>query len=444
MKPIVRGSSLFDVEQVAKDALPDIVYREVPTGLSPMEAARNFDKTVAFNTRSPPAWAHLARAGFSYSLKPSGLLFAAARTFNFDRLDDIHQFDFKSDPLTGCRWPQKRYGHSLDVAAVANLLAHHNAAALSAADRRALVLAALLHDILMPPGGETVKHIDMERFDEDSNFPAFVESETFWRFACEHDVDPQAVARIMREEDAPGVLKDLADKIGYVCRDVEHLVSGQDALADGKIGSYMRIRNLLNRCPQPGSFWASVTIEQGQVVIHDVDTFGAFLELRALLFANIYQSPSTRTNDYVYNEVILRWLYETGQLKAPNLLKMTDEDLDRIVDQYVDWTQEESVERLRFSTLQEAQRVQRDWLERGVVFSTVVDYSRSCKPATHFLVPTPSGPQPFAQAYPAQAERIVDITTHASGVLLFYIREPKARFRVGLLSQLTEHRRKTT
>ena len=298
MKDIINGAGLFDGEQVAKDALPDFLYQSVPPGISADEAAINLTAERAWYSHPPPSWTHLARAGFSYQLQPGGLLQSAAEAFNLARLDGIHQFDFKTD-ATGRRWPQKRFGHSLDVAAMANLLAHHNADVLPPSERKALVVAALLHDIRMPPGGETMKHIDMPRFDEDANFPAFVESEAFWEFACIHDVDAQAVARVMREEDAVGVLKDLAHKIGYVCRDVEHLLTGRHALTGDRFDQYQRVARFLEGCPRPGVFWRSIRVQGGQAVIHNIDGFCDFLELRARLFEIGRASCRERVCQYV-------------------------------------------------------------------------------------------------------------------------------------------------
>lgn len=439
MTIIVAGSGLFDVEQTTGAALLDFIYRAVPAGIAPAAAAANLTAEQAFSNRGPPLWTHLARAGFSYRTASGGLLHRLAQTFGMQRLDSVHQFDFKQDPHTGRRWPQKRFGHSIDVAAVANLLAHHNADALPPSERKALVVAALLHDILMPPGGETVKHIDMARFDEDANFPDFVQAPAFQRFAVAHDIDAEAVGRIMTETDAAGRLKDLADKIGYVCRDVEHLLAGHQHLPDGQVGVYHSIRTLIGRCPEPGKIWRSIRVRDNQVVVEDAEGLCDFLELRALLFAGIYQSPHVRTEGYVYSEVIIRWLYETGQMTADRLVCMTDVDLDMIVDRYVDFAGPEDVFRLRFNTLADAQRVQREHLQCGVVFSTVVDYSQSCKPATHYLVPTDNGPKPLSEACPQRAERIHDLVERAHGIYLFGIRSPKASFRPGLLQELLTH-----
>lgn len=435
---IITGASLSNVEQAANRALPDFSYRAVPAGISAEDSAANLTAETAWSR--PVVWTHLAAAGFSYALEPDGLLHKAAEAFDFVRLDGVHQFDFKCDPYTKLRWPQKRFGHSFDVAAVANLLVHNNASAFSDSDRQAIVLAAFLHDILMPPGGETMKHVDMPAFDEDLRFPAFVESDAFWEFADINGVNSHAVARVMREEDAAGVLKDLADKIGYVCRDIARLQQGNGHMHDVQTPLFHRVRRAFERQPQPGLFWESVMVEHGQVVIHDVDRFCSFLELRALLFSSQYQNPNTRSDGYVYGEVILRWLYETGQLKAESILTMTDEDLDRIIDRHVCWVDGEEITRMAFATRDEAERVQAQWLQAGVIFSTVVDYTRGCKPSTHYLVPTPDGPKPLREAYPQRAEKIRALAEESNRVLLFAIREPKAEFAPGLLKSLTEHR----
>ncbi len=434
MDPIINGAGLFDGEQTAKEGLPDFHYRSVPAGITPQEAATNLRRDQVWCRHPPPDWTHLSRAGFSYRPVPGGIVQAAAEAFNLDRLDGVHQFDFKINPETKHRWPQTRFGHSFDVAAMANLLAHHNADALPANERKALVVAALLHDVLMPPGGETIKHIDMARFDEDANFPALIESDAFWEFACLKDVDAPAVARIMREEGAAGTLKDLADKIGYVCRDVDQLLTGYGQISE-------QIRRRMEQNPCLAQFWRSIRIKDGQVVIDNVDSLCDFLELRALLFAYIYQNPDTRSDGYVYSEVILRWLYETRQLSAEEILTMTDEDLDRIVDRYVDWTDGEHVDRTLFDTIEDARAVQAGLSKQGVIFTTVVDYSKGCKPATHFLVPTPNGPKPLFEAYPERASEIERLAESACGIYLFSIREPKADLRTGLLAELTRHRK---
>lgn len=119
---------------------------------------------------------------------------------------------------------------------------------------------------------------------------------------------------------------------------------------------------------------------------------------------------------------------------------MTDEDLDRIIDRHVCWVDGEDITRMAFATRAEAERVQNQWLQAGVIFSTVVDYTRGCKPATHYLVATPDEPRPLKEARPERAEKIRSLAEESNRVLLFAIREPKADFSPGLLKALTEYR----
>jgi hypothetical protein len=432
------GSGLFDKEQVAFNALPDIVYQPIPPDVSLAELAANLNKETAWKER-PVVWTHLRSAGFSYRMVPNKLLHSASWKFNMERLDGVHQFDYKCDPLTGKRYDQKRFGHSFDVAAVANLLVHHNAQDLSPAERKATVLGAFLHDLLMPPGGDATKLMNPDLFDEDINFVAFAQSEAFWEFCAQHDVDAALVAQVMREEGPGGVLKDLADKIGYVCRDLDVLLTAPGRLHHSQADLFGHIMDIIGRCAEPGLFWQSVRVHDGQVVVEDVDRLCAFLELRALLFRCIYQNPATRMAGFVYGEVIVRFLCETGVLAPDSMLNMTDTDLDLIIDRYIDWADGEELERIRCDNLALAVAQQQRMFQDGVVFSVIADYSKSPSPGTHFLVPTPSGPQPLAQAFPDRADRIHRLASEAGNVYLFAIRKPKAAFRLGLVAKLRKH-----
>lgn len=390
-------------------------------------------------------WHAIPWAGVEYCVAEADLLQEASKTFGLDRLAGVHQIDKKSHPLLPYQFPfpMHRFGHSFDVAALHALLMGKEEGRFSEREIRSGIVASLLHDLLTAAGGEKTKIQNLSLFDEDANFGGFLESKAWKNFAHRHGLDTRLVHDVILETSLPGKLKDIADKIAYTSRDSHALLSLLKRSGAADYGPYERIVGLIREHPDISTIWQDVEIIEGRMVFTDPDALARFLLLRALMSDLVYQNTATRRAAYIFDEVMVRFLFDSGRLSRDDLLAMTDADLDELVDQFIQFETMQSDPLWReFATRAEAEAFEQDLISRGIIFSVLEDVSHAPQPATGLLVLTDEGLQPLRDALPQQAREVEETCRHARWIKVGWLEQPLCQLKTGVHEQIQRSRRR--
>lgn len=333
------------------------------------------------------------------------------------------------------RFGHHRLIHSFHVAALMALLLANNRQAFNENDALHGLLAALLHDVRTPAGGDTIKLLDRRAFDEDANFGQLFKKARWQEVAARYGLDNAQLLAIVQETCLLGQLKDVADKIAYVVLDAFMMLSViHYANADGSCSSYDAVRAQIAAHPFVGDVWEDVRIINGQVVFTDARRLAALLKLRALLFRDLYHNPETRYPQFIYVNCILRRLYETGQITTKRLLEGDDYDIIQLLSAQLGmpWWQlsMEGLGRIhtqRYASPRQAERAMRHKrLNGGLVL--LEDLSRPINSGTSFLVLNSRGQvQPLKRALPGAAAEIDDICRQACQAIVYHLPNPHWR-----------------
>lgn len=390
-------------------------------------------------------WQQIPWSGIEYNIGEARLLLETLANFRMSRLASVHQTDKKSRPFSKRQhpFPTHRFGHSIDVAACQTLLMSKHLSIFTAQELRSGVIAALLHDVLTAAGGDKTKIQNQRLFDEDAGFGVLL-NKPEWRHAAQHfDLDSSFVHQVILETNIAGALKDAADKICYTARDSHALLCALKAASLAEYGPYQRIIDLIGAYPDICGLWQDIRVEGGQMTFSCPYRLARFLRLRALMFELVYHSTRTRRAAYVFDEVITRYFFDDGHLTHQDLLSMTDDDLDIMVDNHIQFEPEQPDPRWRqFKTRGEAKRFEQQLILRGVSFSVVEDLSHAPKPATHFLAHTASGPKPLRQVLSHEAAKIEEICRRSRVIRVGWLENPRCVLKPGLREQLQRYRLK--
>ncbi|HEY4526215.1 MAG TPA: hypothetical protein VJL32_03950 [Candidatus Paceibacterota bacterium] len=283
------------------------------------------------------AWAivpELPRTGIGYLIQEGGLTEDVIRTFGLARLQRIRQLGFLHDPVVhneefgnvNLTFPHTRYCHVLDVRAILRLMAEN--LALSDEEKVHLEVAGLTHDALTPAGGDTVKLVDRQAFDEDANYPELFQRFDWSALQTRYRLDASFLATIVQGLGKLGQLLNLADKISYVARDTDQYLGRFPWWAFRAPTGYERAK-ALTQDPLICGWWDSLQVHGETVAVTDPERFGRFLELRALLFRDLYANPASRFLEHTISSVVVRYFYERGELTRDILLRITDDELER-------------------------------------------------------------------------------------------------------------------
>ncbi|TSC73975.1 MAG: Uncharacterized protein G01um101433_1120, partial [Parcubacteria group bacterium Gr01-1014_33] len=256
----------------------------------------------------------LPHTGISYIVREEGLLEKLIRAFGIWRLANIRQLGFLQDPIvtsSGARgysldFPHTRYCHVLDVTAIMTLMLHNNF--LDPVLIHTGMMAAITHDTETPAGGDSIKFIDPEAFDEDKNYPQLLKKVDWSAIQKEYQIPEDLLIDTIQNQGALGTMLDLADKMAYVARDATSYLSrtqpfGTIAYPEG----YRNIAQLLNQFPFICGVWETAKIIRDETVITDAKKLIAFLKLRALLFRELYHHPGARFKEFLLGTTVLEY-----------------------------------------------------------------------------------------------------------------------------------------
>lgn len=281
------------------------------------------------------------KLGFTSAVHDDGLIHTVSIALNVFRLSSIRQLGFLHDPVMneaavdcgiGMRFEHTRYLHSLMVMAVASLIGTR--VGLPERDLRHLRVAAFTHDVLTPAGGDSVKPIDFEAFDEDLHYPEVFRDNPEWNAVRDqYGLDEALLIRTVAGEGLLGRLLDIADKAAYTAHDVEAYLMGdhdprsfRNLVAPESVLAVYDWKQKLG----PGScqLWDRIEVVDGEPVITDIDRLIGFLTLRALMFRHLYYNPLARYREHMIALLVLEPLYHEGTLTRERLITMTDGELD--------------------------------------------------------------------------------------------------------------------
>jgi hypothetical protein len=164
------------------------------------------------------------------------------------------------------------------------------------------------------------------------------------------------------------------------------------------------------------------------VVFDDKEWLGDVLRLRALMFKNLYFHPGSRYLERMSGVILVRHLIDTGVIRKEHLLRIDDQDLDRILEKHFGqevnptiiglYDMEPRVEIC--ASIEGALRRERELLQSGVSV-TFIDEHPPAKGGTRFLVRKDRKICSFAEACPREAEEIETIARSTPTVALYHL-----------------------
>lgn len=378
----------------------------------------------------------LPYTGVSYMVLDGGLCAKVARAFNLFRLQEVKQLGFlqapwvimEDQPLVVPLSEGTRYLHSLDVMMLSSLIGYN--IGLSEDDLNTVRVAGFTHDFGTPAGGDSVKLIDSEAFDEDTNYKRLlhekVNQEEWERIRGEYGIDETVLVDAVLNRGLLGQILDIADKLAYVARDVQTCLSVGVIRED--TDAYIGIKALdeiVGEFPHVCDVWDSVRRHGKNLVFTDMPRLIAFLKARIVLFRELYYHPRARFGEYLTSRVLVKKLYDRGDITRDELLEMSDSELLRCLNKtYGEWnvTRVLSVKSnvRSFKNRYEAELFKEELEKTGHSFSLIENHLHSIKPGTHLLVETKEGPKPLLEAYRGDAKELFEMANMLPAVHVYY------------------------
>lgn len=372
--------------------------------------------------------------GFGYVVMEGGLTKATVKTFGLRRLQEIKQLGYLHDPVArssaeflpgtgavGMTFTHTRYVHVLDVMAVLTLILHNNRFPQRA--RNTARVAALCHDALTPAGGDTTKLVDPEAFDEDAHFPELLERTDWTALRERHRISPRLLVETVQGRGVLGQLLDIADKIAYVSRDLDMYLMRYSLRVPvfhpvKMPAGFTQVEQLADSDPFITGLWDTVRVKDGVVFFTDPDRLVRFLKLRALMFRHLYYNEKARYLEFMFAKVVVSYLYEKGWLTRPQLLNMTDAELDRMIDTFtgrpfstnhVSFGDGEGPQIEVFPTLEAARAREEELVQGGTPFALLEDLRGKPNPGVDFLVYSHGKVVPLRIARPEGVAKIEEL-----------------------------------
>lgn len=242
------------------------------------------------------------------------------------RLQNIAQLSLLGYPVTGgesvssMTFGHNRFIHTCDVYTIGMLMAHN--CGVSGKDKIALAIALAIHDLFTPAGGDLLKFVDYERFDEDARLSDLLNEVNFVKMCQQLGVEAEEVIRICQEKD--GLLcsiRDCADTLAYTARDLSMLISPLwdkcPTWYDNKEEQILFMRLwVLSRDESLLSIWEDVRANsKGQLVFSKPERLQKFLFVRACMFRLLYYNKQTRNAEYLLGIRIIKILLVDGKIK---------------------------------------------------------------------------------------------------------------------------------
>jgi len=381
--------------------------------------------------------------GFAFAVHDCDIIHDISSALNVFRLERIRQLGFLHDPVMnevagncgiGSLFEHTRYMHSLTVMATASLIGFRSG--LSPRDLTHLRVAAVTHDVLTPAGGDSIKFIDPEAFNEDTHYHEIFQNNPEWSEVRDrYKLDEELLATIVRGEGLLGQLLDIADKTSYVAHDVDAYMMGNDPRIFHYFkspDSLMEIWNIRNGAGHPlCDLWDHIAIKNGRVVITNGRRLAEFLKLRALMFRHLYYNPKARYREQMLGILIVDPLYRSGIVTRKQLISMSDNELYSLLDRSAGrgdlfWALSRSdfaPEVESYRDLATAKARAQSLITRNpnllVMFEIFPPISN--KAVRYFVQDKNGAALPFAEAYPEEAKEILMLSSDPNPAILYVL-----------------------
>lgn len=376
-------------------------------------------------------------SSFGYSIPFDSPLDKVISGFKLQRLANVGQLGFLTPPTDHARenlafqriFDHTRFNHSLDVAALAALMLAN--APLDDDDKRCGVAGALLHDLLMPAGGDTTKLLDKVAFDEDANFTKLLETPAVKALCQTYGLVTKDLDAVVQEESLAGKIKNIADKLAYVCRDAQTFLNSFVFLSRSESCRFRDLVQVAITCqPFIGDLWEDVRIIDGEVVFSNAARLSAFLMLRAIMFRDLYYNPYSRGYEFLVYMAAMQPLYEAGILTPENLLSMSDLNLHDLIRKELGLSREDflmnflkqSRHEIVGNEVEAQARVEQ--LKRSTPFAMYENFQGWVKPCTDWRVVQDGIISPLEQVLPTASNAIKTIASMAGRIMVHWIQDP--------------------
>lgn len=398
-------------------------------------------------------------SGLNYLVTEGGLTDDVFQIFpKLYRLQNIKQLGFLQDPVVSefgrqaftFDFSHRRLCHSLDVMALLTVVLENNN--ISSKDSFIPRFAGLTHDALTPAGGDTIKLVDPEAFDEDAHFAEFLKNPAWEQYSRKNAISSEAIIQTVQGKGLWGSLLDICDKIAYVSRDVSAYLfrsQGWD-LRIPYPDSYQKIADVMDSSHRITGIWDAIRIINGKMVIVNVKRLYNFLRLRTLLFREFYYHPGSRFKEFMISYIIVKYFYDMGAITRDELLEMTDNDLERFIDRklkskYIlhtlDMSPDVRVE--TFATIEKAQAREQELIKMGFPITLLENLQSRIKPETHYLVPAPNKLfKPFSEVHPELHADIVALGNIDHPIRLYYFANPAPPFNKEFMKAFIAYRKR--
>jgi hypothetical protein len=351
-------------------------------------------------------------AGYGYQILEGGLIERVEREWQTFRLSGVNQLGFLHYPIitddeplmVTSDFPHNRRVHQFDVGNNCVLILFNNNR--SQVELDLVRAAATTHDVLTPGGGDTTKLIDRKAFDEDLHYPEALQGVDWSQFPELPENAPELLPQIILNRGLLGQVLDIADKIAYVGRDLyQYYIVGPKLPGHGEIAA------LLHEHQQPCSIWECARIKNDQLYFDDKDRLVNFLMIRATLFAQVYNNPSSRFWENFVKTFLQNRFYRTGRITRQWLLQAQDIHLENLINQEIGqnfvglWVGMKQERMETFPSLGLAIRRKKQLRRKGRPV-VMIEKTFTPKAGLHFLVKTQEGLQSLSKADPENARRI--------------------------------------
>ncbi len=386
-------------------------------------------------------------SSIGYLLESDTPLAQIIHGFKLGRLSGIRQLGFLTQPVSLREenlfmlehFPHNRFTHSLDAATLMALMLENNHHRFTEVECLHGFIATLLHDHGTPAGGDTTKLLNPEDFDEDLHFALAFECPEAQEALTQHGLEPQLLTAIVQERNLLGKIKDIADKLAYICRDAHTFLHGTYVTTKTGEVSYQGVEQILASKQLIGDLWQDVMIVDDKIVFANPVRLIMALLLRVVLTSDLYYNPLSRSYGFVISQAIMRQMYNVGALSRKELLRMVDADLAHEMESWTGVTTWEMKSQLStgtsfktFTSHKQAKTFAKKML-RVTPFVLLENFSQSLKTTgTNWLVQTTCGNLQLREVFPKESKLIEDIAQSARRIIVYWINNPHTRLLDGL------------
>ncbi|MEK7131489.1 MAG: hypothetical protein AAB797_02015 [Patescibacteria group bacterium] len=277
-----------------------------------------------------------------------GLVADALIPLKLRRMGDIRQLQLLSTVSVDGRaklvsgphiFPHHRLSHSLRAGVLHGIIGE--ACGLNQGELAIGILADCMHDNFICAGGDSWKDINHQGtlFDEDNNFAGKIwrYCGDGWRWLCnKYGFDPKSTAQTMQEiisgHGLHGEIHEIADTASYMLGDIEEIKR-----ACRRHGYTQDFTEILNVAKHPWDIWNSLVVKDGHIVITDLIALNNFLNLRVLLWANLYNNPARKVLEMLMMKIVYPYMVDRKLIQINDLPTKDDTWLFSTIERQMGW-----------------------------------------------------------------------------------------------------------